>query len=106
MPLPFYWLLRIRRGSTGKVSDQWGTGAPIYDNQNIIFILSSPAWNVTFKPPQLPNTRTYSGIILIMLSLKNYDNDVSGHHQIRWRIMPLNAPVNIILFKYFHFNNT
>lgn len=22
MPLPFYWLLRIRRGSTGKVSDQ------------------------------------------------------------------------------------
>lgn len=57
------------------------------------------------KPPQ-PNTRSYSGIIIIMPSWKTYDNDVSGHHQIRWRKMPLNAPVNIPLFKYFHFNNT
>lgn len=62
MPLPFYWLLRIRRGSTGKVSDQWGTGAPIYDNQNVIFILSSPAWNVTFKPP---HCRTHAPILAL-----------------------------------------
>lgn len=51
IPLRFYWLLRIRRGRTGEVFHQWGTGAPIYDNQNIISILSSPAENVTFKAP-------------------------------------------------------